>query len=330
MTFTVAAFYKFFRFPDFAGHKGSIKSVCDQNDVKGTILLANEGLNGTIAGPREGIDAVLRSLQEIPGAGGLEHKESAAEDMPFLRMKVRLKKEIVSLGVEGIDPEGGVGTYIDPKDWNDVISDPDTVIIDTRNDYEVSIGTFDGAINPETPTFRDFPAWFEKFKGENKKLRIAMFCTGGIRCEKSTAYVKSLGLDNVVHLKGGILKYLENVPEDESKWQGECFVFDGRVSVGHGLKEGDYDQCFACRRPIDDAAKADNRYVKGVSCPHCFDDYSEEDKARFRERQHQIELARLRGEEHLGKSKGKSTAPKEDLSAGDLFEEAMSGKARYE
>lgn len=353
MSFVVAAFYKFFRFPDFAEHKDSIKAICDENDVKGTILLAHEGLNGTIAGTRGGIDAVLDALQAVPGAAGLQHKESVAEEMPFLRMKVRLKKEIVTLGVEGIDPESGVGTYVDPLDWNNVISDPDTVVIDTRNDYEVSIGTFEGALNPETVSFRDFPKWFEKFRGENKKPRIAMFCTGGIRCEKSTAYVKSLGFDDVVHLKGGILKYLENVPEETSKWQGECFVFDARVSVGHGLKEGDYDQCFACRRPIDDEAKEDVRYVKGISCPHCFDEYSDADKARFAERQKQIELSRMRGEDHMGTSRdtensaglersslGRSSekgrlSKSSDIqakneTAGKLFDDAMKGSFHHE
>lgn len=324
MTYTVAAFYKFFRFPDFADFQPGIKSVCDENKVKGTILLAHEGVNGTIAGPRNGIDKVLSSLRQMPGAAALQHKESSAEEMPFLRMKVRLKKEIVTLGVSDIDPEGGAGTYVDPNDWNDVISDPDTVVIDTRNDYEVSIGSFEGAVNPETVSFRDFPKWFEQFQEKNKKPRIAMFCTGGIRCEKSTAYVKSLGIDNVVHLKGGILKYLEHVPEEESRWRGECFVFDGRVSVGHGLKEGDYDQCFACRRPIDEAVKADPRYRRGVSCPHCFDDFSTEDKARFAERQKQIELARIRGEDHLGRRKDHNKISPQK-SANDLYNEAMNG-----
>ena len=300
MTLIVAALYKFAALPDFADHKNGIEAVCRAQGVKGTILLAAEGVNGTIAGSRAGIDAVLDHLRALPGCADLEHKESHAETMPFLRMKVRLKKEIVTMGVEGIDPTSTVGTYVEPEDWNTLISDPDVVVIDTRNDYEVGIGTFEGAVNPETETFREFPAWFEAFKETNEKPKIAMFCTGGIRCEKSTAYLKSQGIEDVYHLKGGILKYLETVPEAESKWEGECFVFDSRVSVGHGLELGSYDQCYACRRPITDEDKQTDAYVKGISCPACIGEFSEADKARFAERQKQIELARARGEEHIG------------------------------
>ena len=302
MTLIVAALYKFAALPDFADYKNGIEAVCRAQGVKGTILLAAEGVNGTIAGSRAGIDAVLDHLRALPGCADLEHKESHAETMPFLRMKVRLKKEIVTMGVEGIDPTSTVGTYVEPEDWNALISDPDVVVIDTRNDYEVGIGTFEGAVNPETETFREFPAWFETFKEANEKPKIAMFCTGGIRCEKSTAYLKSQGIDDVYHLKGGILKYLETVPEEESKWEGECFVFDSRVSVGHGLELGSYDQCYACRRPITDEDKQTDAYVKGISCPACIGEFSEADKARFAERQKQIELARARGEEHIGEA----------------------------
>lgn len=300
MSFIVAALYKFAALPDYASHKGRLEAVCVASGVKGTILLASEGVNGTIAGARAGIDAVLAHLRELPGCAELEHKESLAETMPFLRMKVRLKSEIVTLGVEGIDPTSTVGTYVKPEDWNALIADPDVVVIDTRNDYEVGIGTFEGAVNPETKAFRDFPAWFEAFRKTNTKPKIAMFCTGGIRCEKSTALLKSQGLEDVYHLKGGILKYLETVPAEDSKWTGECFVFDARVSVGQGLAPGTYDQCFACRRPITEAEKDSEAYVKGVSCPACVDEFSSDDRARFAERQKQIGLARGRGEKHIG------------------------------
>jgi len=300
MSLIVAALYKFAALPDFADHKDGIEAACQQAGVKGTILLAAEGVNGTIAGTREGIDAALAHLRTLPGCADLEHKESTADAMPFLRMKVRLKKEIVTMGVSGIDPTSTVGTYVAPEDWNALIADPDTVVIDTRNDYEVGIGTFEGAINPETKTFREFPEWFAKFRESNKKPKIAMFCTGGIRCEKSTAFLKSQGLEDVYHLKGGILKYLETVPEVDSKWQGECFVFDARVSVGQGLALGSYDQCFACRRPITEDDKLTPAYEKGVSCPACIEEYNGADKARFAERQKQIGLARDRGEAHIG------------------------------
>lgn len=300
MTLIVAALYKFAPLVDFANHKAGIENACKAHGVMGTILLAPEGINGTIAGTREGIDAALEHLRTLPGCATLEHKESSADTMPFLRMKVRLKREIVTMGVEGIDPTSTVGTYVAPEDWNALISDPDVVVIDTRNDYEVGIGTFEGAVNPETETFREFPEWFSRFKDTNTKPKIAMFCTGGIRCEKSTAFLKSQGLDDVYHLKGGILKYLETVPKDESKWQGECFVFDARVSVGHGLELGTYDQCFACRRPITEADKETDAYVKGISCPACVGEFSEADRTRFAERQKQIGLAKSRGEKHIG------------------------------
>jgi len=310
MTTIVAALYKFAPLPNYADHKEPLEGVCSAAGVKGTILLAAEGVNGTIAGSRDGIDAVLAHLQTLPGCCDLEHKESAAGTMPFLRMKVRLKKEIVTLGVEGIDPTSTVGTYVEPEDWNALIADTDTVVIDTRNDYEVGIGTFEGALNPQTKAFRDFPEWFEKFKKTNTKPKIAMFCTGGIRCEKSTALLKSQGFDDVYHLKGGILKYLETVPEEQSKWQGECFVFDARVSVGQGLAQGSYDQCFACRRPITEEDKTQPAYEKGISCPACIDEYSDDAKARFAERQKQIGLARARGDAHIGEDAQK---PKPDI-----------------
>lgn len=295
----VAALYKFVTLPDFQDLQAPLLETCKAAEVKGTLLLASEGINGTIAGPREGVRDVLDFLRSDPRFAEMSCKESHAETMPFYRMKVRLKKEIVTMGVPGTDPNRIVGTYVKPEDWNDLISAPDVVLIDTRNDYEVDIGSFEGAINPETETFRDFPAWVEQASCLKNKPRVAMYCTGGIRCEKSTAYLKTLGYDDVYHLEGGILKYLETVPEEKSLWHGECFVFDARVSVGHGLELGHYDQCFACRRPVDadDMASAD--YVKGVSCPKCIGEMTEEQRRSFAERQKQIDLSTARGEKHI-------------------------------
>ncbi len=297
---TVSALYKFVALPDFRTLQPRLLAQCKKHGVMGTLLLADEGINGTIAGSHEAITAVLDWLKADARLADLEHKESFADENPFYRMKVRLKREIVTLGVPGIDPRVTVGTYVDPKDWNALISDPDTVLIDTRNDYEVAIGTFEGAIDPKTVNFREFPAWFRENSGRfHNKPKIAMFCTGGIRCEKSTAFLKSEGYQDVFHLKGGILKYLETVPQEESLWHGECFVFDNRVSVGHGLKVGNYDLCHACRHPITHEDKRSEKYLKGVCCPHCHDTMSEERKAGFAERQKQVELADARGERHV-------------------------------
>lgn len=304
MTYTVAAFYKFFSFPDFEARRAALAETLCGAGVKGTVLLASEGVNGTIAGTANGVEAALATLRALPGAADLEAKFSETDEMPFLRLKVRLKKEIVTMGIQGTDPNALVGTYVEPTEWNDLISDPDTVLIDTRNDYEYSIGTFEGAIDPETKTFREFPDWFRKFRerleAEGRTPKVAMFCTGGIRCEKATSFVKAEGIDDVFHLKGGILKYLETVPETDSKWRGECFVFDERVSVRHDLTPGSYDMCHACKRPITDEDKAEAAYVPGVSCPYCIDEMSDEQRARFAERQKQIDLARKRGQEHMG------------------------------
>ncbi|WP_339822101.1 rhodanese-related sulfurtransferase [uncultured Parasphingorhabdus sp.] len=301
----VAALYHFAVVDDPAALRLQILALCEEHHLKGTILLAHEGINGTIAGASVDIDAVIDGLRALPLFNGLEVKYSEASTMPFLRMKVRLKKEIVSMGVEGVDAATQQGNYVDPADWNDLIADPDTVVIDTRNGYEVAIGSFDGAINPDTKSFRDFPAWFDEFseqlrQTESKQPKIAMFCTGGIRCEKATAYVKAQGFDDVHHLKGGILKYLEHVPEAESMWQGDCFLFDQRVAVGHGLQESDYGQCYACRMPLNVADRASPDYVPGEACPHCIDQRSDEQRARYRERQRQVEQAAEEGRQHLG------------------------------
>lgn len=295
----VAALYHFARLDTYRELQKPLAELCCKAGLKGTLLLASEGINGTVAGPRAGIDAMLAFLRARPELAGLEHKESFADTMPFYRLKVRLKKEIVTMGVPGTDPTRIVGTYVAPEDWNDLIADPDTIVVDTRNDYEVKIGTFENAVNPETATFREFPDWVRRNENALRGKKIAMFCTGGIRCEKATAFVKSLGHDDVFHLKGGILKYLEEVPKDQSTWQGECFVFDGRVSVGHGLREGPHRLCHACRRPILPADMDRPDYEEGVSCHHCVHETSDADKARFRERQKQIALAEARGERHI-------------------------------
>ena len=298
--YTIAALYHFTRFPDPAAVKPALLELCQAQGVKGSLLLAQEGINGTIAGPRTGIDAVLAHIKALPGCAGLEWKEATAAEPPFGKMKVRLKKEIVTMGQPDVDPRASVGHYVEPDEWNDLIRQDDVVLIDTRNDYEVAIGTFEGAIDPKTESFRDFPAWWEENKDRFHNKRVAMFCTGGIRCEKSTNYLLGQGVEDVYHLKGGILRYLEEMPAESSTWEGDCFVFDNRVSVGHGLVEGPHELCHGCRRPILPEDKERPEFEQGVSCHLCIDQTSDEDKARFRERQKQMKLARERGEGHLG------------------------------
>ena len=301
MSYCVTALYHFTRLADYEQLKTPLQNMCEMLGIKGTLLLAYEGINGTIAGTDDTINQLLDFLKADPRLAALEHKESRAEKMPFYRMKTRLKREIVTMGVDGIDPNNVVGTYVDPKDWNELISDPDVVLIDTRNDYEVEIGTFKGALNPDTQTFREFPQWVEDNRDKLRKPKVAMFCTGGIRCEKASSFMKLNGFDDVYHLKGGILKYLETQPESESLWDGDCFVFDQRVAVKHGLEQSDYDQCYACRYPITNAEKASPLYVKGVACPRCHDTMSADQRERFAQRQKQIELAKARGDVHLGR-----------------------------
>lgn len=293
--YSIAALYHFTRFENSAALKPDLLSLCAQQDVKGTLLLAPEGINGTIAGPRQGVDAVIAHLRALPGCADLEWKEAVSDHAPFGKMKVRLKREIVTMGQPDVDPRARVGHYVDPQDWNALITAPDVAVIDTRNDYEVAIGTFDGAIDPKTESFGEFPAWWEANKSRFHNKRIAMFCTGGIRCEKSTNYLLGQGVEDVFHLKGGILKYLEEVPEEETTWKGACFVFDNRVSVEHGLREGPHLLCHGCRRPLALAETARPEYEAGVSCHHCVAETSQEDKNRFRERQKQMALAKARG-----------------------------------
>ena len=301
----VAALYKFAKLPDYRDMRGGLLDFCVAHGLKGTLLLAAEGINGTIAGTRAGVNALLSLLQADARLADIEHKVSYVDTLPFYRMKVRLKKEIVTLGVPGIDPNEKVGAHVAPEDWNALISDPDVVLIDTRNGYEYDIGTFRGAIDPHTTTFREFPAYVRKNLDPAKHKKIALFCTGGIRCEKATAFMLEQGFETVYHLRGGILKYLEKIPAEKSLWAGECFVFDQRVAVGHGLVVGVHDQCHACRHPLSPEDKASPRYQVGVSCPHCFDILSEEKRTRAAERQKQIELALKRGEAHIGVSQKK-------------------------
>jgi UPF0176 protein len=299
--FRVAALYRFCRLEAFEGLRAPLVALCQAHGIKGTLLLAREGINGTVAGSEVAIATLVAHLDAIPELAGIDVKYSVADEMPFHRMKVRLKREIVTMGVDDVDPLHTVGTYVAPADWNELIADPDTILIDTRNGYEVSLGTFEGAVDPGTASFREFPAWVESHRAELDGKKVAMFCTGGIRCEKATAYVKSLGIEEVFHLKGGILKYLEQVPAEESLWRGECFVFDERVSVAHGLVEGEAELCRACRFPLTPQERLSPKYQAGVSCPHCFDARSDEDRARFAERQRQVELAQARGhKQHIG------------------------------
>jgi UPF0176 protein len=296
----VAALYQFVTLEDFHELREPILQACIEAEVKGTLLLAQEGINGTIAGSRDGVHQVLAYLRSDPRLANLVHKESYDDHMPFYRMKVKLKKEIVTMGVADIDPNDVVGTYVNPRDWNDLVNDPEVVVIDTRNDYEVGIGTFAGAVDPKTTTFREFPEYVRDNYDPAKHKKVAMFCTGGIRCEKASAFMLKEGFEEVYHLEGGILKYLEEVPPEESTWEGECFVFDSRVAVNHKLEKGQYDQCYGCRHPITEDEKLSEKYIKGVCCPGCFDTLSADQMARFAERQKQIELAALRNEDHIG------------------------------
>lgn len=298
----VAALYRFAQLDEYRDMRAPLAAFCCGHGIKGTLLLASEGINGTVAGTDAAIDALMSHLDGIPALRGLDVKFSRAADMPFHRMKVRLKKEIVTMGVEGIDPLASVGTYVEAKGWNALIADPDTVVIDTRNDYEVSLGTFQGALNPDTQSFSEFPAWAERNRPALEGRKVAMFCTGGIRCEKATAYMKSLGIEDVFHLKGGILKYLEQVKPEESLWDGECFVFDERVSVTHGLETGDATLCRACRHPLTAQDRASPDHVEGICCPYCRDARSDEDRERYAERHRQVTLAATRGgKPHVGR-----------------------------
>ena len=296
----VCALYRFVSLDNYKEIQTPLLNIMNTNEVKGTLLLASEGINGTIAGQQEGIDNVLNWLKFDARLANLTTKFSFDDRNPFLRTKVKLKKEIVTMGVEGIDPNKTVGTYVKAKDWNALISDPEVLLVDTRNDYEISIGTFENAVDPKTTNFREFPQYVKEHLDPKQHKKVAMFCTGGIRCEKSTAYLKEQGFNEVYHLEGGVLKYLEEVPEEETMWKGECFVFDNRVSVNHQLEKGQYDQCHGCRLPITEDDKKSPKYMSGVSCHHCHDSLTEEQKQRFLEREKQIRLSAERGQAHIG------------------------------
>lgn len=287
----VATLYKFVNLPDFAEKQEPLLSFCQEQGVKGTILLAVEGINGTIAGSRQAIDSVLAFLRADSRLADLEHKESYTQTQPFARMKVRLKQEIVTMGLPEVNPNQQVGTYVTPQEWNDLIADPEVIVIDTRNDYEVKIGTFHKAQNPQTNSFREFPEYVSKNLDPNQHKKVALFCTGGIRCEKATSFMLSQGFQEVYHLKGGILKYLEEVPAEQSLWQGECFVFDERIAVGHGLEKGSHELCFCCGHPISAADKASPKYEEGISCAYCFDSLTEEKRMRQQEKWKQYQLS---------------------------------------
>lgn len=308
MNIVVAALYKFAPLAKLPLLREDILHICRQNNIHGILLIAHEGINGTIAGSREEIDTVLAFLRAVPGLPDLEHKESYATTLPFHRMKVRIKNEIVTLGMPEANPNEIVGTYLSPDEWNSVISDPDTIIIDTRNDYEVAIGTFKGATDPQTQSFREFPVYVQQNLDPMKHKKVAMFCTGGIRCEKASSLMKKYGFEKVYHLKGGILKYLEEVPPEKSLWEGECFVFDQRVSVKHGLEIGSYALCPSCRRPVSAEDKQSPKYIEGVSCPHCHDILSDDKKASSAERHKQVKLAEIRGKKHIGAQYGEETS----------------------
>ena len=304
MSSLVMAFYGFTAMEGLPALQQELKTLAEQGGVRGTILLADEGVNGTISGPDAGVTAILDRLRQLPGLGGLEAKFSRAEQQTFHRLKVRLKREIVTMGCPTVKPAEQVGTYVSPEQWNALIADSETLVVDTRNRYEVEVGSFAGAIDPGTESFREFPAWVEQtlrpLVEETQPKAIAMFCTGGIRCEKSTAYLLQQGFENVHHLQGGILKYLEEIPEERSSWQGECYVFDQRVSVNHQLQPGTYSLCHACGLPVSPAQRLEPSYREGISCPHCIDRFSDADRERFAERQRQMHLARERGQQHLG------------------------------
>lgn len=296
----VCALYRFVTLDDYQLLQEPLQDFLHKQNIKGTLLLAQEGINGTVSGSPAAIQALLTYFDNDPRLAGLDVKFSYDETQPFYRAKVKLKKEIVTMGVAGIDPKQIVGTYVEPKDWNALISSPDVLLVDTRNEYEVQIGTFKNALNPHTTSFRQFPAYVQNNLDPAKHKKVAMFCTGGIRCEKSTAYLKEQGFDDVYHLRGGILKYLEEVPQEESMWQGECFVFDNRVTVNHALEKGIYDQCHACRMPITDEDKQHTHYQQGISCHYCYGQKDPERIERLQEREKQIALAKQRGEQHIG------------------------------
>lgn len=305
--YRVSAFYKFVDLKDPAGLKSVLEEAGAAQGILGTLLLAPEGVNGTLAGREEGLAAFMNRLRHVPGLADLEEKRSVATGPPFNRFKVRLKREIVTLGVPGADPRRAVGRYVDPEDWNALVRDPQTLVIDTRNAYETAIGRFEGALDPGTASFREFPEWVDARLAGCEEQPVALYCTGGIRCEKATSLLRQRGFQQVYHLRGGILRYLERIPRESSTWQGSCFVFDGRVALEPGLEEADYRLCHGCRHPLSPVDREDPRYEPGVSCPACADHLSPDQKSRFRERHRQVLLAQRRGETHIGSGNTEGT-----------------------
>ncbi|MBD3584536.1 rhodanese-related sulfurtransferase [Salinimonas sp. HHU 13199] len=326
--YIVCAMYKFVALEDYEQLRAPLLAKMEEQGIKGTLLLAAEGINGTVSGTRNGIDNLLAWLNADSRLNPISTKESLHEEQPFYRTKVKLKKEIVTMGVEGIDPRQTVGTYVKPQDWNALISDPDVFVVDTRNDYEIEIGTFQHAVDPNTKTFREFPQYVKENMDPGKHKKVAMFCTGGIRCEKSTAYMKEQGFEEVYHLEGGILQYLEDVPKEESLWQGDCFVFDNRVAVNHDLQKSHYEACYACRLPITADDKQSDKYEPGVSCPNCFGTHSDEQIARFREREKQVQLAKARNEEHVGTEAREAMEKRRQEKAEEQRQRALKAKEK--
>lgn len=326
--YIVCAMYKFVALEDYEQLRAPLLAKMEEQGIKGTLLLAAEGINGTVSGTRNGIDNLLAWLNADSRLNPISTKESLHEEQPFYRTKVKLKKEIVTMGVEGIDPRQTVGTYVKPQDWNALISDPDVFVVDTRNDYEIEIGTFQHAVDPNTKTFREFPQYVKENMDPGKHKKVAMFCTGGIRCEKSTAYMKEQGFEEVYHLEGGILQYLEDVPKEESLWQGDCFVFDNRVAVNHDLQKSHYEACYACRLPITAEDKQSDKYEPGVSCPNCFGTHSDEQIARFREREKQVQLAKARNEEHVGTEAREAMEKRRQEKAEEQRQRALKAKEK--
>jgi UPF0176 protein len=297
----VAAFYRFLDLDDPETFRDRLLARCQEAGLLGTILVAGEGVNGTLAGSEEAIVAVLDFIAaSLSLESPIDARWSDAGEAPFRRMRVKVKREIVTLGRPDILPQHGTGQHVPAAEWNALIDDPEVLVVDTRNHYEVEVGTFPRALDPGTDSFREFPQFAEALAKEHRDRPLAMFCTGGIRCEKATALMLELGFENVYHLEGGILKYLATVPEAENRWDGECFVFDTRVAVDRDLAEGGYVQCHACRRPLSTAELESPDYVEGVSCPQCIDETDADKRARLEERARQVRLARERGEEHVG------------------------------
>lgn len=325
--YLVCALYKFVALENYKEMREPLCKLMESLHIKGTILLAKEGINGTISGSESSVKSLLEHFNQDPRIAPISNKQSWHDEQPFYRTKVKLKKEIVTMGVEGIDPRRTVGTYVKPEDWNALISDPEVTVIDTRNDYEIEIGSFKHAINPNTESFREFPEYVEKTLDPKKHKKVAMFCTGGIRCEKSTAYLKEQGFDEVYHLQGGILQYLEDIPQEQSLWEGDCFVFDNRVAVNHQLQKSDYNQCYGCRLPITEDDKQSDMYEAGVSCPKCFGTHTEAQLARFREREKQVQLAKQRQQEHVGTGARDIMQQKREKKADEQRQRAMAQKA---